>query len=151
MQSALRESVYIAPVIADQFWYMSSFDMLTYVSREVIFAASDMTPFPHTDPFILLRDSLLTFVRLGLNDDVLEDTESLNRISHLDASFNDIPNKFRRFLITHYSVFRGCIQEWAEANDDHKNNFLRLPQLDQIHSSSSKLQAPRTQGIISYA
>ena len=68
-----------------------------------------MTTFPHTDPFILLRDSLLTVVRLGLNDDVPEDTESLNRISHL------VPNKFRRFLITHYSVFRGCILELAGA------------------------------------
>ena len=107
MRSALRESVYVAPVIADQLRYMSSFDVLTYVPREAIFAASDMTALPLTDHFALLRDSMITVVRLGLNDDVPEDAESLNCIFHLDASFNDISNKFRRFLVAHHSVIRG--------------------------------------------
>ena len=107
MQSALRESVHVAPVIADQLRYMSSFDVLTYVPRVAIFGASDMTALPLADHFALLRDSLLTVVHLGLNGDVPEDAESLNRIYHLDASFNDISNKFRRFLIAHHSVVHG--------------------------------------------
>ena len=59
------------------------------------------------DRFVLLCDSLLAVLRLGLNDDVPEDAEPLNRISHLEASFNEISNKFHRFFITHYSVVRG--------------------------------------------
>ena len=59
------------------------------------------------DRFALLRDSLLTVLSLGLNDEVPEDAESLNRISHHKASFNEISNTFSRFLITHYSAVRG--------------------------------------------
>ena len=59
------------------------------------------------DRFALLRDSLLAVLRLGLNDEVPGNAEPLNRISHLEASFNEISNKFRRFLISHYSVVRG--------------------------------------------
>ena len=56
------------------------------------------------DGFALLRDSLLTMLRLGLSDEVFDDAEPLNYISRLDASFNEIYNNIRRFLITHYSV-----------------------------------------------
>ena len=82
---------------------MSSFDVLVYVPRDATFSASDMTAFPLTDRFALLRDSLLTVPRLGLNDDVPGNAEPLNSILHLKASFNEIPNKFRRFR----SVVRG--------------------------------------------
>ena len=107
LQRALRESLCVTPAISDQLRYMSSFDVLASVPRDATFAASDMTVLPLMDRFALLRDSLLTVLRLGLNDDVPEDAEPLNPISHLEASFNEILNKFRRFLITHYSVARG--------------------------------------------
>ena len=107
LQSALRESVYVAPAIADQLRYMSSFGVLAYVPRDATFAASDMTALSLMDRFALLRDPLLTVLRLGLNNDVPEDTEPLNRVPHLEASFNEISNKFRRFLIAHYSVVCG--------------------------------------------
>ena len=104
LQSAPRKGVYVTPATADQMRYMSSFDVLTYVPRDASFAASDMTSLVPMNRFALLHDILLTVLRLGLNDDVPEDGESLNRISHLEASFNEIPTSFRRFLITHYSV-----------------------------------------------
>ena len=50
---------------------------------------------------------MLTALRFGLNGDVPEDAEPLNRIPHLEASFNEISDKIRRFLITHYRVVRG--------------------------------------------
>ena len=107
VQSAIRESVYITPAIANQLRYMTSFDLFAYVPRDATFTASDMTALPPMDRFALLRDSLLTVLHLDLNNDVPEDAEPLNRISHLEASFNEISNKFRRFLTTYYSVVRG--------------------------------------------
>ena len=107
MQSALRESVYVTPAIAHQLRYMSSFTVPAYVPHDAIFAASDMAALPLMDRFALLRDYLLTVLRLGLNDDVPKDAEPLDRVSHLVASFNEISNTFRRFLIAHYSVVRG--------------------------------------------
>ena len=107
LQSVLRENVYVTPAIDDQLRYTSSFYVLVYVPRDATFAASDMTALPIMDRFAFLRDSLLTMLRLGLNDEVLGNTEPLNRISHLVASFNEISNKFRRFVITHYSAVRG--------------------------------------------
>ena len=56
------------------------------------------------DRAVLLRDSLLTVLYLGINDHVPEDMEPLNCISRLEASFNEISTKFCRFLITHYSI-----------------------------------------------
>ena len=66
-----------------------------------------MTVLTLIDLFALLFDPLLTVLLLGLNDDVPEDAEPLNRTHHLETSFNEISNKFRRFLITRYSVVRG--------------------------------------------
>ena len=84
-----------------------------YVPRDTTFAALDMTVLLLMDPFPLLRDSLLTVLRLGLNDDVPEDTKPLNRISRLEASFNEISNKFRMFFIPHYSVVGGSMIVFA--------------------------------------
>ena len=69
LQSVLRGSVYITPPIDDQLRYMSSFNVLVYVPRDATFAASDMTALPIMDHFAFLRDSLLTVLRLGLNDE----------------------------------------------------------------------------------
>ena len=107
LQSALRESVCVTSAIADQLWYMSSFDVLACVPPNATFAASDMTAFSLMDRLALLRDPLLTVLRLGLNNDVPEDAELLNRVPHLEVSFNEISNKFRRFLIAHYSAVCG--------------------------------------------
>ena len=85
LQSALRENVYVTPAIADQSRCTSSFDVLAYVPRDETFAASDKTSLPLVDRFALLRDSMLTVLRLGVNNDVTEDAEPLDRISHLDA------------------------------------------------------------------
>ena len=104
LQSALRASIYVTPTIVDQLRYMSSSDVLAFVPRDATFAASDMTALPVMDRFALLRDSLLTMLLLGLNDDVPEDAEPLNRIFHLEASLNEISYEFHRFLITHYQV-----------------------------------------------
>ena len=93
---------------------MSSFDVLAYVPRDATFAALDMTALPLMDHFALLRNYLLTVLRLGLNDEVPEDAEPLNRVSRLEASFKEISNKFRRFLITHYGVVRGRILVLAD-------------------------------------
>ena len=109
LQSAVRERVFVTPAISDQLRYMSSFDVLAYMPRDATFAASDMTVLPVMDRFALLRDSLLTVLRLGLNDDASENAEPLNRISHLEASFNEISNKFRRLLITHHSAVQGSM------------------------------------------
>ena len=81
--------------------------MLAYVPRDATFAAVDTTALSLMDRFALHRDSLLTVLRLSLNDEVPEDAEPLNRISHLVALFNEMSNKFHRLLITHYSVVRG--------------------------------------------
>ena len=113
LQSVLRESVYVTPAVADQLRYMSSFDVLAYVPRDATFAASDITDLPLMNRFTLRRDFLLTMLRLGLNDDIPEDAESLNRISHLEVSFKEISNKFRKFLIAHYSVVRGRMLVFA--------------------------------------
>ena len=97
LQSVLRESVYVTPAIDDQLRYMSSFYVLVNVPRDATFAASDMTALPIMDRLAFLRDSLLTMLHLGLNDEVLENTEPLNRISHLEASFNEISNSSAGF------------------------------------------------------
>ena len=86
---------------------MSSFDVLAYVLRDATFAASNMTALPLVDRFAFLCDFLLIVLHLGLNDDVPKNTDPLNRISHFEVPFNEISNKFRRLLITHYSVLRG--------------------------------------------
>ena len=118
MQSALlRESVYVAPATADQLQHMSSFYELEYVPRDAAFAASDMSALPLMNRFALLRDFLLTVLLLGLNDDVLEDAEPIHRSSYLEASFNEIAKKFRRFVITYYSVVRGCMPVLAGVNN----------------------------------
>ena len=117
MQSALRESVYVTPATADQLRRMSSFDELEYVPRDAAFAASDMTALPLMNRFALLRDFLWTVLLLGLNDDVLEDAEPIHRSSYLEASFNEIAKKFRRFVITFYSVVRGCMLVLAAVNN----------------------------------
>ena len=108
-RNAPRPSELVIPAIADQLRYMSSFDVLAYVPRNATFAASDTTGLPLMGHFALLRDSLLNVLHLGLNDDILDNAEPLSRISHLEASFNETSNKFRRFLITHYSVVRGSM------------------------------------------
>ena len=100
LQSARK---YIAPASADQWWYMSPFDVLAYFSRDASFAASDIRALMLMDRFAPLRDSLLTVLYFGLNDDVPKDAEPLNRISRLEASLNKMSNKVRRFFITHYS------------------------------------------------
>ena len=106
LHSVLRKRVCVKPSIVDQLQHMSSFDVFAYVSHDANVAASDMTALPLMDRFALLRSSLLTVLRLGLNDDVPEDAEALNRISHLEASFSNISIMSRRFLITYYIVFR---------------------------------------------
>ena len=88
LQSALRESEYVTPTIADQLRFTSSFDVLAYVPRDAAFAASDMIALLIMDRFALLCNSLLTVLHLGLNYDVPENAEPLNCISHLEASFN---------------------------------------------------------------
>ena len=85
---------------------MGLFNVFAYVAHDATFAASDMTALLLMDHFALLRDSLLTVLRLGLNDEVLENTQPLNYISRLEASFNDISDKLSMFFITHYSVVR---------------------------------------------
>ena len=62
---------------------LSLFDVLAYVPRDATFAALDMTAFQLMDRIAFLRDSLLTVLRTGLNDDVPEDAEPLNRIARL--------------------------------------------------------------------
>ena len=86
---------------------MSSFDVLAYVPRDATFAVSDMAALRLMNGIALLRDSLVTILRIDLYDDVPEDAAPLNRISCLEASFNEIFNKCRRFLITHWSKVRG--------------------------------------------
>ena len=83
--------------------------MLTYVPRDANFAASNITVLPLMDRFAVFRDSSLTVLRLGLNDGVPKPGEPLSCIFHFEATFNEIFNKFRMLLITHYSVVRGCI------------------------------------------
>ena len=106
LQSVLRKSYCVKLSIVDQLWYMSSFDVFADVSRDVNITASNMTALPLMDHFALLRSSLLTVLRLGLNDAVPEDAEALNRISRLEASFSNISNMFRRFPVTYYIVVR---------------------------------------------
>ena len=86
---------------------MRSFDVLAYLPRDATFTALDITSLPLMDHFALLCDVLLAVLCLGLNNDVPEDTETLNCISRLKASFNEISNKFRMFLFTRYWVIRG--------------------------------------------
>ena len=105
--------LYIIPVIADQLRYMSSLDELAYVRRDAILVASDMADLPLVYRFALHRDFLLTVLRLGVNDDVPENAEPLDSNSSLEASFSEISNKFRRFLIAHYGVTRGRMPVFA--------------------------------------
>ena len=93
--------------------------MLPYVLRDATFAASDRTALPLLHRFGLLCDSLLSALRPGLNDGVREDAESLNRISRLEVSFNEISNKLCRFLITHYSVVCRCMLVLAAIIKNH--------------------------------
>ena len=89
LKSALRESVYVTPAIVNQLRYISLFDVLAYGPRDATFAASDITALPLMGRFGLLYNSFLTGMRFSLNDDVPKVAESINRISRLEAWFNE--------------------------------------------------------------
>lgn len=95
--------------IADQLRGISLFDVFVYVPSDAEFSTSDMTDLPLVDQFAILQDSLLTVMRLVLNEDVPEYFQPLQSIACLDASFKDIADKFRSSLIIPHSAVRSQI------------------------------------------